>query len=80
MTHSLTVAKRQSVLVLSHRVEITKQTSAKLHLGNPDWMMPWAMPLAECHHAPAQTYKKIIDAYPVRSRAIAYAKSQRRAG
>src|SRR5262245_48937769 len=93
------VAAGQRVLVLSHRIEITKQTSAKLHdvdvdhgiiqaglPTSPDdpvqvasvqtlWtrairLKKIELPPAdlvivdECHHAPAETYRRIIAAYP----------------
>jgi superfamily II DNA or RNA helicase len=87
------------VLVLSHRIEITKQTSQKLfdhdvehgiiqagfptspgepvQVASVQTLFTRAIRLNkielppadlfiidECHHAPARTYKKIIDAYP----------------
>jgi DNA repair protein RadD len=93
------VATGKRVLFLSHRVEITKQTSAKLQaVGIPHGILQAGfatelnapvqvasvqtlharairgskieLPPAdllvvdECHHATAQTYKKIISAYP----------------
>jgi DNA repair protein RadD len=45
-----------TVLILSHRREITKQTSAKFFAAGINH--------AEAHHCPARTYQKIINEYP----------------